>query len=107
MFSEALSDLAERYSQKLKLQPLDVYDALRVVWNSENSCNVTPLTPPVSGERERGKVERRKREGGRRGRERGRRERGGGREGGEEREGRREREREEGGPGVVGTCPQK
>ena len=45
MCSQSLLDLAERYSQKLKLQPLDVYDALRVVWNSENSCNVTPLTP--------------------------------------------------------------
>ena len=63
MCSQPLSDLAERYSQKLKLQPLDVYDALRVVWNSENSCNVTPLTPVSrEGERERGREGERGRE---------------------------------------------
>ena len=55
MCTQKLSNLAEHYSEKLKLQPLDVYDALRVVWNSENSCNVTPLTPTTVREREREK----------------------------------------------------
>ena len=44
MCSQPLLDLAEHYGNKLKLQPLDIHDALFVIWNSENSF-VTPLTP--------------------------------------------------------------
>ena len=70
MCKPPLSELTERYSTKLKLQPLDIYDALCVIWNSENSF-VTPLTPVSErgkeGEREKlgkgGEIEK-EREGG-------------------------------------------
>ena len=42
MCTEPLTELTDHYSTSLKLQPLDIYDALLVIWNSENSF-VTPL----------------------------------------------------------------
>ena len=61
MCEEPLSELTERYSTKLKLQPLDIYDALRVIWNNENSF-VTPLTPVREREGKKKKERERERE---------------------------------------------